>query len=313
MAIACNAFLDANNRFPAGMTTEKGETAPETTAYNGPNWVIRVLPFMEFDSLYNSFDLNENIASKTDTNNIEARAQQVKTMLCPTDSNWNSKPYIPGNSRGGQMGKTPWARGNYAANSSIAYLDVNAGQGPGGIATEFYLGAGSPGWKTTWARGVMGCNVGAAPNEIPDGQANTALICELRAGTAPMDHRGTWALGECGGSTLWGFGCCGDAGVNARTEGGNDDVFEGPELQGIYGDNLADLEMEVWNGTDSWQSGCRSLHPGGAHIAMCDASVHFIDENIACNQDCSYNINSLQVWERLMAAGDGQAIDSNSW
>ncbi len=314
MALACSAFLDANGRFPAGMTTEKGETSPQNTAYDGPNWVIRVLPFMEFDSLYNSFDLTQNIASNSDQKNIEARAQPVKTMLCPTDT-YNSKPYIPGSTRGGAFGKTPWARGNYAANSSIAYLDVFASQGPyGNMDTKFEEGLGSPGWQVLWVRGVMGCNVGSAPQEIPDGMANTALICELRAGTAGPDHRGTWALGECGGSTLWGFGGYGDAGVNQRSAGGNDDVVEGPELQAIFGQDYQDLEMEVWTGSDSWQAGCRSLHPGGAHIAMCDGSLHFIDENIASNNDGTFSSPSeLQVWERLMAAGDGQPIDGNSW
>ncbi|MGO9107740.1 MAG: DUF1559 domain-containing protein [Thermoguttaceae bacterium] len=327
VALACISFCDANGRFPAGMTTQKGEKLPQTTAYNGPNWVIRILPFMEYDGLYNSFDLNENIASSTDAHNIAARATQLPSMLCPSDA-YNSKPYIPGSARGGQMGNTPWGRGNYAANSAIAYLDVDAAQGPGGnMDTEFELGAGSPGWRTTWARGVMGCNVGAAPQEIPDGLANTALICELRAGIAPMDHRGTWALGECGGSTLWGFGTTGDAGVNTRTIGGNDDVYEAGELKTIFGGSdivkgtsgeMGDLEMQVWDcggaTCESWQAGCRSMHPHGAHIAMCDGSVHFIDEGIACNNDSDLSSpDNLQVWEYLMAAGDGHVPDGNSW
>jgi hypothetical protein len=46
---------------------------------------------------------------------------------------------------------------------------------------------------------------------------------------------------------------------------------------------------------------------------MCDGSVHFIDENIACNQSCSLVPGNLQTWEYLMAAGDGNAIDANTW
>jgi prepilin-type processing-associated H-X9-DG protein len=162
----------------------------------------------------------------------------------------------------------------------------------------------------------MGCNVGASPPQIPDGLSKTCLLCELRAGICSVDHRGTWALGECGGSTLWGFGCCGDAGVNCRTLGGADDVFEGPEIMAQWGgsDQTLDAQMMgVWDGGDSWQAGCKSLHPRGANIAMCDGSVHYIDENIACNQNCSYTIADLQVWEYLMAAGDGHTPDGNSW
>jgi prepilin-type N-terminal cleavage/methylation domain-containing protein/prepilin-type processing-associated H-X9-DG protein len=316
LALACNNFCNTNGRFPEGMTVPKGE-APETTWKFGPNWVIKILPFMEGNSLYNRFDLSPKalISDPKNAMNVVAKSTQLDTMLCPSDSVKNTKPYIPGSSRGGTMGKDPWARGNYGANSAIAYLNVYASQGPGGIDTHFEQGAGAPGFRTTWARGVMGCNVGATPQQIPDGLAHTALICELRAGVVPFDHRGTWALGECGGSTLWGFGCCGNGGVNVRAYQGSDDLFEGGEVYAVIGDMDAMDQnlMGVWSGGDSWQAGCKSRHPGGANIAMCDGSVYYINENIEANQDCSYTRASLKVWEFLMAAGDGFVAPANKW
>jgi prepilin-type N-terminal cleavage/methylation domain-containing protein/prepilin-type processing-associated H-X9-DG protein len=317
VALACIQANETEGHFPIGMTTVKGDSAPPNqTAKFGPNWVIHILPYLEFNDLFNSFDFSTYISDPASAKNVRAKAQTVNTMLCPSDAAYNTKPYVPGPSRSAE-GNGPWARGNYGANSAIAYLDVYASQGPGGIDTKFELGEGSPGWQTVWARGVMGCNVGATAAQIPDGLSRVALLCELRAGICPIDHRGTWALGECGGSTLWGFGCCGDGGVNFRNADGADDVFEGNDIIAYFGGDTSQWEqdpsMAVWGGSDSWQCGCKSMHPGGANIAMCDGSIHFIDENIPANQACSYTRANLQVWEYLMAAGDGNYVDPNAW
>jgi prepilin-type processing-associated H-X9-DG protein len=301
------------------MTTVKGDSMlPSQTYKFGPNWVIHILPFMEYNDLYNSFDFSTYISDKSNAKNVAAKARTVPAMLCPSDAAYNTKPYIPGMTRSGQEGTGPWGRGNYGANSAIAYLDcVAVSEGPDGIATKFELGEGAPGWQLAWARGVMGCNVGASPPQIPDGLSRTGLLCEMRAGIAPMDHRGTWALGECAGSTLWGFGCCGCAGVNFRNLDGGDDLMEGPELNEYFGGSTAffevDPEMAAWDGAASEQAGCRSRHPAGANIAMCDGSVHFINENIPANQNCSWGFEDLQVWEYLMAAGDGHIADPESY
>src|SRR5208282_5597889 len=64
LGLACIALCDAEGQFPPGMTTPKGEE-PSTTIRFGPNWVIRILPYMEFDWLYKEFDLTKDISDPT--------------------------------------------------------------------------------------------------------------------------------------------------------------------------------------------------------------------------------------------------------
>jgi prepilin-type N-terminal cleavage/methylation domain-containing protein len=313
MSLACIAYSESMQRFPMGMSTPRGED-PSTTSLFGPNWVIHVLPFTEFNSLYKQFDLTRNISDPINARNIGAKATQVSTMLCPSDAVNNSKPYVPGNARGA-LGPTPWARGNYAANSSIQYLNDKAANNPDGVFPSFQDGIGSHGWRLKFQQGVMGCNGGAAPRDIVDGLSRTCLIGEIRAGVAANDHRGTWALGECGGSTLWGHGVEDGSGVN-NPAAQSDDSFEAGELISQLGNDwLTQQRMGVYMCGQSRQAGVRSLHPGGACIAMCDNSVHFMSDNIACNSgriDMNNLAGSLQVWERLMGACDGLLIDGSA-
>ncbi len=312
MSLACINFNESYGHFPEGMTLPKGVTNPNSTTQFGPNWVIKVLPFTEYNGLYKQFDFSKDVSSPGSQANVTARAATVSTMLCPSDAFHNMAPYIPGGAYGG-MGNKPWGRGNYAANCSIDWLDQGG--------TQYALGAGSPGWKNKSTRGVMGCNVGLAPKDVTDGLSSTCLIGELRAGICAVDHRGTWALGACGGSTLWGHGACGDAGPNALDPNGPDDVLEGTDILAQWGGSdanwLTDPTMMVWGGSTSWQAGVKSMHTGGANIAMCDNSVHFISNNIASNTNnansCAAGPPNMWVWEFLMASGDGHVIPNGTW
>ncbi len=160
LSLTCIAYSDPQGRFPSGMTTPRGEE-PSTTNLFGPNWVIQILPFTEYGALYKQFDLTKNISDPINKQNIAAKATTVSTMLCPSDAINNSKPYVPGNARSA-IGTTPWARGNYAANSSIQYLNDKASNNPDGIAPNFQDGVGSHGWQLKFQQGAMGCNGGAA-------------------------------------------------------------------------------------------------------------------------------------------------------
>ncbi len=207
LGTACLAYHDALGTFPPAMTvpakgTDQDKDPGDTNKW-GPNWVIRILPFCEYDSLFHEFDLDKPIS---DPANAVARATRVATMLCPSDSDYNNKPYNP--VRYKREGAN-WARGNYGANGAIALLDgegVNGSLNDSGVTKTplLFLGPGSKGWNATGgtksgefaiSRGVMGCNEACFMHQITDGTSRTIMLSELRSGTSPVDRRGTWAMG----------------------------------------------------------------------------------------------------------------------
>ena len=92
LGLALLAYHDSLGSFPPGVTLTEAQLPPWTTESWGPNWVIRILPFMEENSLYDSFKITQPISSVA---NAVPRATVVHTMLCPSDSYYNSKPYSP--------------------------------------------------------------------------------------------------------------------------------------------------------------------------------------------------------------------------
>ena len=54
-----------------------------TTINFGPNWVIRILPFMEYNDLYNQFDLTKYISDPNSTKNIATKGAIAKHDALP--------------------------------------------------------------------------------------------------------------------------------------------------------------------------------------------------------------------------------------
>ncbi len=234
-------YVDEIGHYPAAINVEYNATV-QTDATNtsdwGANWVITILPYFENKGLADQFTINYGKGEYTSSAvNESARATDLPGMLCPSDPR-NRIHYSPGPSS--TSDGPNWARGNYAAQSSVDQLDRRNGLNSSGADQEYVIndqaGGGSTNWSgsNSWLRGVMGCNVGATPQEITDGSANTFMILEVRSGFAPIDRRGTWAMAACGASSLWGDGVTDDQGPDAA-EAAGDDLRECPDLMNLAG------------------------------------------------------------------------------
>ena len=270
-----------------------------------PNWCILVLPFLEQQSLYNTFDFTKPISGNTSAANMAARSVQISTMLCPSDSR-NREAFMGSQNSGTSALGDNWARGNYAANAALGQMlsgtDVNCA----GSST-------SAGWKLSYMRGVMGANCSVTVAQIHDGTSNTALLAEVRAGVVNFDSRGVWAMSG-GSSALWAHGGIwgDDAGPNCPNAD-SDDVAAGAAIRTAFGsiDALINEGMPCFS---DWsvtvQVTARSLHAGGINTVFADGSVHWIGDYIQAKPSTSTN---LSVWDRLMASADGMPTTSDGY
>lgn len=292
VALAVLNYEERIKKFPIGMTFDP---ANRTVVHNqlreyGPNWIIRILPYIEEQATYDRFDLKWPINGKggltatdpKDARNREARGKSIAVLLCPSDG-YNQTLYT---GKIENIHGDNWARGNYAGNSGNNYIGSGGcgrynGDNDGitacaqGPEVNGSLPA-SDGWWSDLRRGVMGPNMSVRIAEITDGTTKTMMIGEVRAGISEKDSRGVWAIGHAGSSLLARHGSAGDANGPNVCYPAADDVYSD-----VCGTTLARDECMACNtGGAADQATVRSSHVGGAMLAMCDGSVNFVSDDI---------------------------------
>jgi prepilin-type N-terminal cleavage/methylation domain-containing protein/prepilin-type processing-associated H-X9-DG protein len=272
------------------------------------NWAIKTLPYFEQQSLFDRFEISTDTPFKrlTHVDNQPARSTELPVMLCPSDQG-QGKPFT-----GGSFSDSSWARGNYGMNGFqywpnlwLARAMRGESDDPAAEWVDYNIGMG----------GVNGPKMSIS--RIQDGTTNTIMLAEMRVGLSQRDRRGVWAMGMCGSNFH-----CRHAGLPINSCGGfDDDVFG---VNDIYDDigqgTLAQECMQPDKSVDnSGQSVVRSLHPGGAHVAMVDGSVRFLSDfidagelsigaYIGANPDDVLPEN-FRVWQRLNMSSDGFLLD----
>jgi prepilin-type N-terminal cleavage/methylation domain-containing protein/prepilin-type processing-associated H-X9-DG protein len=312
LALALHSYHEANAQFPSAGEFPASESA-NTSQLPGPNWVIRVLPYLDQQALFNSFtltDSNNNGANVaiSDPRNRAARGTALSVMVCPSD--YRRPPFVGHSATEGDN----WARGNYGANAGNGMLL------PG--VPNFLLGALTPGWTDPWCRGVMGFNCSIRMDDILDGSSNTILVGECRIGLNEHDRRGCWALGTAASSILAGFGdVSDDNGPNPMNDFA-DDILDCDYLNNNAPGHAEMMAqgMSCWPGGFNDQGGVRSCHTGGAQIALCDGSVRFISNYInthgpgtAAHGAGSWGWPSGSVWDCLISSADGRPVSADAF
>jgi prepilin-type N-terminal cleavage/methylation domain-containing protein len=323
LALAVLNFEDANKYLPAPATVGDFRFEPMLPRRAYGSWAIDILPFIEQAALHNSIDLKKP-TGMSDPVNAAARATPLEIMRCPTDT--NSQPF---NSPEADEGDN-WARGNYGLNGfqywpGTGFNRQAAGFEDGALLTmiDFNVGMGivvqDPAIAFTTPP-ATGLSPRWTMKRITDGTTNTIMLGELRTGLSQHDRRGVWAMGFCGSNYLCRHAWNGQGRPNTCSPGYDDIASIGAAISDV---GAAVMEQECMqadpNVARSGQVSVRSLHPGGAFVALADASVRFISDFVDTgeliyegyvgetgppNGDVTF-----RVWQRLNVGADGMTFE----
>ena len=319
IGLALHNFHDVYGSFPPAMEYQRTSIELNGISDNsefGPNWMIRILPFMEEQPLFDSFVFQDNSGNTvfvSDPLNEIPRGTEIQSYACPSDpavAEWY------GDTQNATPEGANWARGSYAANSSLLYLGFENLSLEPWPKKKFSGPANGEMWREdntdfsvgVISKGVMGCNLALAMRQISDGTSNTVLVTEVRAGVNSRDRRGVWAMGDVGASSIWGH-ALGDATGPNSCNPAADNIADAAAIRQET-DDLALQRECMFVGTGLPQAAPRSTHPGGLHVCFADASGRFLTDDIDIG-DCDVspsgkiNNNCIGTWHYIMASQDG--------
>ena len=270
IGIALQNHHNMHHHFPVGSMWVWNYDLLNTSGGSQPSWsrwgwLPRLLSFMEQDSLFRRADF-EFGAWQTDpangVDNLGVLQTNVAGFLCP------SNPFAQERSDneaftapGFQIAEADYAAsaGDYMNGSGLG-MDPNVDNDGDGFpdypayGNVFFNSPSLVYPSKGRVRGVISrFGWGASFREIPDGTAHT------------------FAVGECIGvfCVTQNFGAESFATTAHPINHMNEHFLESK-------DNWPSISQPQWDISIAF----RSLHPGGAHFTMCDASAHFISENI---------------------------------
>ena len=263
IGLALNSYESAFRKLPPFLISRNGSPQRIADGDKGANWLVMLLPYVEENQLFKDWD------QKIPANQNVGRSAEISVYKCPSDSfnDGNHCDYAGGG----------WARGNYGMNvSPCSHSHMS---------------------KETGGRSRLG-GIGA-PNfslqlkKIKDGLSNTVAVDELRAGMNRHDIRGSWAMPGLSAGTAAFFG---DA-DRPNASGGNSDDMENCKATGQAGNGRKGMGCFDSRGTG--QMAARSMHPGGVHIMMVDASVRFVSDGIDSQSEKEGCGSRRGVWQSI--------------
>ncbi len=332
MGLAIANYSSANGSFPMGGIPMSSLGAPASvtplSSWGGWSGQATMLPFLEQNAIYNSINFSvpcENAVGTGAEGNTTAVFTKVNAFLCPS-----SQPF-PGTITpvsGGASGNAP---GNNYFLSGGSCMNVFAPGNFGMYATSSAAPNGP------FAHGAV-----YAERDVTDGTSNTIAVGEWRSGdnnnskfTAPQDmvinstqpsgasprdysgNTGIYTVMPLGGAILntWLAQCAGLAqpqGTVPNHYSYIGDLWAEGLLAHSMGNVVVPPNSQYPNclysfgggdtDDDYGSVGLSSYHPGGANVAFCDGSVHFLKNTV----------NQLTLWQ-LGSRNQGEVISSDQY
>ena len=287
VALAVHNHHDTKKTLPAECSydTFEHELLPRRM-----NWRVRILPFVEQQSVANLIDLSDpsvydpkDPLALDDTARYRWASNRISFFLCPSQGNdiADIKP-----------------RGNIEVEDQYTshYYGVPGALGPIQGTSTYYHVADT---MTAYSATMQGREVVVGPHadngtiiingrlnlgSITDGTSNTFLIGEISWNDFGGHYewsRGTMGSGA-GAVMVSAKGIAYDWPINFGKNKQTDDTLTRTFLlPNSTTKDKQDYPVKGQNTAGSSVGGFGSNHPGGCHFALCDGSVHFVSETIS--------------------------------
>jgi len=332
IGLAIANYSSSNGSFPMGgiPISDYTQTPPTLTSWGGWSGQATMFPFLEQSALFNSINFSvscNHSAGVGAEGNTTAVFTKVNAFLCP------SSPPYPGTSTPVQNYVTAPSPGNNYFLSGGSSMSIHAA-GPFGMYATASAAPNGPfqhGGPSFSERDITdGTSNTIAAGEWRSGDNNPGKLSVPQDiivnpsqpnGASPRDYGGNTGIYTSmplGGTILntWLSQCAGLAQASVGS-GSLQYSFVGEQwCEGLLGRGMGNVVtapnsqfpycVYSFGGGDTDDDfgnvGMSSYHPGGANVAFCDGSVHFLKNTT----------NQLTVWS-LGSRAQGEVISSDSY
>jgi prepilin-type N-terminal cleavage/methylation domain-containing protein/prepilin-type processing-associated H-X9-DG protein len=311
LGLAAQNYHDVNGSLPSGSYSPLVKPAFWHFAQNF-SCFVRMMPFLEQTTIYNSVNLNNNYGSYT---NVTIAAVLLSVLTCPSDTNNTPVPLRSTSSAGGVV--PGWNFGvNFAPDippdSVFNQTYTSYGGSEGTFPVEYQLSFNSP-QELAQTNGVIFNESTVRISTIIDGTSNTMLFAE-RARTNLLTYDPGFALSD----GQWNSGRPYDTIVSTWY----------PPNVGLGGSNSGNTAAIVKGGFYPYAAS--SQHPGGVNIGMCDGSARFVKNTITSwsfnpTTNMPLGITSanfiytaapgtfIGIWQQLSTRAGGEVISADAY
>jgi prepilin-type N-terminal cleavage/methylation domain-containing protein/prepilin-type processing-associated H-X9-DG protein len=291
LGLAINNYHGVHNCVVPGRIWQAGQFGCNRnntfSGCQGTNWFVMLLPEIEQQSLYNSFNFllgTEGPGFSGFNANTTVTSTKVGIMQCPSDRQ-NSFQYAT-SYQGGALSKPLLSKGNYA----VSWGNTNWGQ------TSCVVGGSTFVWvETAFGQG----DTGPVPfSAVTDGLSNTVFMAEILQG-AQNDVRGL----------IWSSVPGGDSYTTRFPPNSFKDIYRGPNTADVLSQAVLCVSEPgqqlpcIAGGSDAAvYVGSKSRHPGGINSLFGDGSVRFVKDSLPAT-----------LWKSLNTIGSGEIISADAF